>query len=310
MYARHCIFMNEEDIVSLAYTQLDAVVDVGHSRSSVGEQQKVMEMFIQSVSASGLKLIIISSGGTAVPIEKKTVRFIDNFSTGVRGARLAEYFLEDRDDYAILFLHRANSAIPFLHRTIAGDHGRVDRMRNGISESVFSRLNDRSRFCSVSYFQVFEYMLLLRDAVMLSHAFMPPNMTFVCLAAAVSDFYVPADLMPCEKMTSESEISIKLRNVPKALSLVKSSWNPSAFVLAFKLETNKDALFRKAQESVGNNHVDAVLANELHKRYDEVHVFTGDNIMTLCREDTQELDRSKIGPVLVRLHEQFISQDM
>lgn len=32
-------------------------------------------------------------GGTTVPLEKNTVRFIDNFSSGARGAASAEHFL-------------------------------------------------------------------------------------------------------------------------------------------------------------------------------------------------------------------------
>ena len=32
-------------------------------------------------------------GGTIIPLEKNTVRFIDNFSTGNRGAASSEYFL-------------------------------------------------------------------------------------------------------------------------------------------------------------------------------------------------------------------------
>ena len=35
-------------------------------------------------------VVLISSGGTAVPLEKNTVRQIENFSTGMRGARSAE----------------------------------------------------------------------------------------------------------------------------------------------------------------------------------------------------------------------------
>ena len=35
--------------------------------------------------------MVITSGGTTVPLEKNTVRFIDNFSTGTRGATSAEY---------------------------------------------------------------------------------------------------------------------------------------------------------------------------------------------------------------------------
>lgn len=35
--------------------------------------------------------VLITSGGTAVPLEIQTVRFLDNFSTGNRGAASAEY---------------------------------------------------------------------------------------------------------------------------------------------------------------------------------------------------------------------------
>ncbi len=36
---------------------------------------------------------IVTSGGTTVPLERNTVRFIDNFSTGTRGATSAEYVM-------------------------------------------------------------------------------------------------------------------------------------------------------------------------------------------------------------------------
>ena len=35
-------------------------------------------------------IVLVSSGGTAVPLEVNTVRFIDNFSTGERGAVSSE----------------------------------------------------------------------------------------------------------------------------------------------------------------------------------------------------------------------------
>ena len=35
-------------------------------------------------------VVLVSSGGTSVPLEKNTVRSIENFSTGTRGARSAE----------------------------------------------------------------------------------------------------------------------------------------------------------------------------------------------------------------------------
>lgn len=37
-----------------------------------------------------IKIICITSGGTSVPLEKNTIRSIENFSTGKRGAVSAE----------------------------------------------------------------------------------------------------------------------------------------------------------------------------------------------------------------------------
>jgi phosphopantothenate---cysteine ligase (ATP) len=38
----------------------------------------------------GHEIVLVTSGGTAVPLEKQTVRFLDNFSTGNRGALSSE----------------------------------------------------------------------------------------------------------------------------------------------------------------------------------------------------------------------------
>lgn len=44
-------------------------------------------------------------------MENQTVRFVDNFSAGTRGATSAEYFLEH--NYAVIFLHRLYSLQPY-----------------------------------------------------------------------------------------------------------------------------------------------------------------------------------------------------
>jgi phosphopantothenate-cysteine ligase len=49
-----------------------------------------------------------------VPLEKNTVRFLDNFSTGTRGSSSAEAFLDE--GYAVIFLHRDTSLRPFLRK--------------------------------------------------------------------------------------------------------------------------------------------------------------------------------------------------
>lgn len=39
-------------------------------------------------------VVLVTSGGTTVPLERNCVRFLDNFSQGTRGALSAEAFLE------------------------------------------------------------------------------------------------------------------------------------------------------------------------------------------------------------------------
>ena len=46
-----------------------------------------------------------------MPLEHNTVRFVDNFSAGTRGAASAEYFLDH--GYAVIFMHRVKSLEPF-----------------------------------------------------------------------------------------------------------------------------------------------------------------------------------------------------
>ena len=41
-------------------------------------------------NAAQRPVVVITSGGTTVPLERNTVRFIDNFSVGTRGAASAE----------------------------------------------------------------------------------------------------------------------------------------------------------------------------------------------------------------------------
>ena len=57
-------------------------------------------------------ICIITSGPTSIPIDP--VRSIENFSTGIRGARMAESFL--KEGWTVVFLYRKNTARPFRHR--------------------------------------------------------------------------------------------------------------------------------------------------------------------------------------------------
>ena len=71
-----------------------------------------IDTFLEGIdSTKEERLVVITSGGTTVPLEVNTVRFIDNFSTGERGALSAECFL--KHGYKVIFLYRKKSFTPF-----------------------------------------------------------------------------------------------------------------------------------------------------------------------------------------------------
>ena len=59
-------------------------------------------------------MILVTSGGTSVQLEKQTVRSIENFSTGTRGALSTEQFLKQDPNTIVIFLCRNTSKKPFL----------------------------------------------------------------------------------------------------------------------------------------------------------------------------------------------------
>lgn len=69
------------------------------------------QAFIASHASAARRVVLVTSGGTTVPLERNTVRFLDNFSAGTRGAASAEHFLAA--GYAVIFLHREFSLLPF-----------------------------------------------------------------------------------------------------------------------------------------------------------------------------------------------------
>lgn len=169
------------------------------------------------------RVVLVTSGGTTVPLEAQTVRFIDNFSAGTRGATSAEYFLEQ--GYAVIFLHRQYSLLPYSrhysHSTncfldfmdeapASADssnpgHGPImvrdeyqDQMRSVLRKYRYAKQNNR--LLLLPFTTVSEYMFELRSIAKLMRP-LGPNALFY-LAAAVSDFFIPRSRMAEHKIQS------------------------------------------------------------------------------------------------------------
>ncbi|KAG2383371.1 hypothetical protein C9374_004708 [Naegleria lovaniensis] len=138
--------------------------------------------------------IIITSGGTAVPID--TVRYISNCSMGTTGAQIANECLNR--GHVVHFLHSKASRLP----------NEFDSMY-------------KSNLHKYSYFTFDEYHEQLKNLVTTTQ----PDV--VILSAAVSDYGV--ENKHNDKMSSDLDTqTLTLIKLPKIISLVKK-WNQKSF---------------------------------------------------------------------------------
>ena len=96
-----------------------------------------LDAFLARNAATRRRVVLVSSGGTSVPLERNTVRTIENFSTGSRGAACVEHFLRQGGGggggagggdcaldagYAVVLLVRRGAVMPFArhwHRAVS-----------------------------------------------------------------------------------------------------------------------------------------------------------------------------------------------
>ena len=262
------------------------------ARSSISNEK--LASFIGDAIRRGRRVALVTSGGTTIPLEQRVVRFIDNFSTGTRGAALAERLVGL--GYAVMFLFRRSSKRPFVRRAhealeLAAAMGAcstecLDDVRRGIEGSACATAD--GQLLEVPFETVGDYLTTLRAA---TTAVAPAGPhAVVLLAAAVSDFYLPPADVAQHKIQSRDlgvghvsqavvagaapppGLDLHLAPVPKALSLVKGAWAPAAFVVSFKLETDPGLIAPKAVGAARAYGVDVVVANVLERRYDEVRI--------------------------------------
>ncbi|KAA8490282.1 hypothetical protein FVE85_9430 [Porphyridium purpureum] len=191
--------------------------------------------FLASHDGRVRTISVVSSGGTAVPLEENMVRFLDNFSTGARGCAVAEEILL-REDTLVIFLYRRGGPTPFatrlremsmgdLHVSQDGTEQHVSVLKEpdgdaaslrsgmltGLANDVDAYKRTASRMLCVPYFSVIEYLMSLcaicyelkHDP---AHALAEHSgRVLIVLAAAVSDFFIRTDELSKHKIQSNAE---------------------------------------------------------------------------------------------------------
>ncbi|KAB8356653.1 hypothetical protein FH972_024230 [Carpinus fangiana] len=201
------------------------------SRTTLARHLALARAFIARHAAASppRRVVLVTSGGTTVPLENQTVRFIDNFSAGTRGATSAEHFL--RAGYAVIFLHRQFSLLPFSRHYSHNTNCFLDFLTTTPSaasagnektqEQVVVQQQHQRKMAAVlreyqraraddallllPFVSIAEYLWHLRE---LARALQPlGGAALFYLAAAVSDFFVPRERMAEHKIQSSEEFS-------------------------------------------------------------------------------------------------------
>ncbi|XP_061744773.1 phosphopantothenate--cysteine ligase [Nerophis ophidion] len=290
--------------------------------SHVDEVKEKMATFARRHAEAGRRVVLITSGGTKVPLESRTVRFLDNFSSGKRGASSAEYFLDA--GYAVIFLHRHRSLHPYS-RTFSAVN-MLDTLQFNAGEVVvnqqvlpniakvlkrYREVTDGKLLLPVDFNTLSEYLHLLKAAAQALSTIGSKAMFY--LAAAVSDFYIPASEMPEHKIqSSNGPLQLTMNMVPKILSPLVKDWAPKAFVISFKLETDASILLEKARRALDTYRHQVVVANVLDSRRGYVMVVTptSQDEVVLSKEDAKnEVEiEERIVTNLTAAHDHFITQ--
>lgn len=275
--------------------------------ASLDQTASLARDFINHHAAKNRRVALVTSGGTTVPLENQTVRFIDNFSAGTRGATSAEYFLEN--DYAVIFLHRQFSLLPYSRHYSHSTNCFLDFMTSSPSGEVvvdssyqsqmsavlqrYERAKRENALLLLPFTTVNEYLWDLRALATLMQPLGANGLFY--LAAAVSDFFVPAQRMVEHKIQSSEDFThangqassseandgpaahmqgksliIDLDPVPKFLKQLVDAWAPRSMIVSFKLETDEALLAEKSHYALKKYAHHLVIGNLLNTRKYEV----------------------------------------
>lgn len=194
------------------------------------QHQQQLQNFTTRHTSHHRPLALVTSGGTAADLEVNAVRFLDNFSTGLRGALSVEQFL--KRGYAVVHLMREGSVSPFarvledvlavrggmtfesLGEVFDCDDASADTGRGELSLNprlchshvlqstlrTYKQIIDQGLLLTIAFRTVDDYLDKLQlccEAVNACGA-----LGLVYLAAAVSDFYIPTEKRALHKIQS------------------------------------------------------------------------------------------------------------
>ena len=275
--------------------------------------QSKVKLFIERINHKNDKVVLITSGGTSVRLEKNTVRSLENFSTGKRGALSSEEFLYN--NYYVIFLYRNTSLQPFtnhfelnsfLDKDVSLSSQFIDKVNT--YQCMYSKY--KKNLLMISYVYLEEYLNLYEYITKQMLPF--GKRSLIYLAAAVSDFHIPMNQLAENKIQSQGEttLTLELQSVRKEIYKIKEEWNTNAFVVTFKLETDKDILITKAFNGIKKSKGDLVIANLLQTRYNTLYIIdSNEQVEVIEKGKDDEYIEKKLVYTIIERHNKYINNN-
>ncbi|XP_070615084.1 phosphopantothenate--cysteine ligase isoform X2 [Erythrolamprus reginae] len=296
----------------------------GTMTEAAGYIELEVAAWAEAQRARGRRVVLVTSGGTQVPLEARAVRFLENFSSGRRGAASAERL--SAAGYSVCFLHRLRSVFPWARALPSSGTVLLEKLRVHEEDGsvrvedvpallpalrAYGRAHEDGAFLSIEFSSLLEYMALLPAA---ARALAPlGSSAMFYLAAAVSDFYIPFVDLPEHKIqSSDGPLQISMSMVPKMLSPLVKEWAPQGFVISFKLETDPSILVEKSREALAKYNHQVVVANALESRRTSVILVTkhSETPLSISQEEiAQGIEiEDKIVSQLIAQHTAFMEK--
>ena len=99
---------------------------------------------------------------------------------------------------------------------------------------------------------------------------------------------------------------IQLFPIKKEIYKIKTEWNPNSFLISFKLETDKDILFQKANKAIIKTKSDLIVANLLQTRYKVVYFISPNEKVDIIGQKGEDNIEKEIVNEIVKRHELFL----
>ncbi|CAD6197296.1 unnamed protein product [Caenorhabditis auriculariae] len=254
-------------------------------------------------------IAFITTGGAQVPLDRNMVNYMETRCRGADGAAFAEYFL--KKDYAVIFLHREDSPLPFsprrgsLYETFELPNKIVIKRCVALKEAEKSDEDYSSLLFNVSYRSFKDYFETLGKMGLLLDA--QNRRVLTLFAAASEDDHLPEKAKPLFKVLEDNELNPEVRVAPDAINYF-IGLAPHAMFVAYQVYASKE----QEKECVSTlldseEYIDCIVSCNVEKKDKKANLWLhGRYLNRRVNKEHEEIEESIVYQLTI-IHDDYIN---